>query len=191
MSVILSNSRFTIQVHQNIKMSLVEASDHVNWPSEVQSPEVIFSNFNIPDTEKIFFLGKYVGGTAKEALEGHFLLESEDSYSLVWNLLDERYGQPFVIAKAFRDKWYAWPCIASRDSVALRQYVDFLRSCECAMSLNKNLQALNDPVEKSKTCYQAAWMFKPEMEQKSYTLPTRAWKFSKFQLLCNILVHGG
>ncbi|XP_073671819.1 uncharacterized protein [Paramisgurnus dabryanus] len=112
--------------------------------------QTLIERKNIPDIEKIFFLQRYVGGTAKEALEGHFLLESEDSYSLAWNLLDERYGQPFVIAKAFRDQLYAWPCISSRDSVALRQYADFLRSCECAMSRNENLHVLNDPTENQK-----------------------------------------
>ncbi|XP_060760079.1 uncharacterized protein LOC132870455 [Neoarius graeffei] len=66
--------------------------------------QTLIERKNIPDEEKIFFLEKYVGGTAKKALEGYFLLKSKDSNSSAWNLLDEKYGQPFAIAKAFRDK---------------------------------------------------------------------------------------
>lgn len=118
-----------------------------HWKSSFQT---LIERKNIPSREKIFFLEKYVGGAAREALEGYFLLQSKDSYDSAWNLLDERYGQPFVIAKAFRDKLYAWPRIDARDSTALRKYVDFLRSCECAMSQNTNLHTLNDPVENQK-----------------------------------------
>lgn len=31
---------------------------------------------NLPTQEKLFFLQEYVGGTAKRAIEGHFLAES-------------------------------------------------------------------------------------------------------------------
>ena len=118
-----------------------------HWKSSFHA---LIENKNIPATEKIFFLQKYVGGTAKEALEGYFLTDSEDSYLAAWNLLNERYGEPFVIAKAFRDKLHAWPKIGSRESAELRKFVDFLRSCKSAMSHNESLSVLNDGIENQK-----------------------------------------
>lgn len=118
-----------------------------HWKSSFQT---LIEKKNIPTSEKVFFLQKYVGGAAREALEGHFLVGSEDSYSAAWDLLNERYGQPFVIAKAFRDKLHTWPKIAPRESAELRKFVDLLRSCESAMSNNDSLHILNDGVENQK-----------------------------------------
>ncbi|XP_062413832.1 uncharacterized protein LOC134105270 [Pungitius pungitius] len=115
-----------------------------HWKSSFQT---LVERKNIPTTEKIFFLQKYVGGAAREALEGYFLIDSEHSYCAAWNLLNERYGDPFVIAKAFRDKLHAWPKLASRESAELRRFVDFLRSCEAAIVHIESLKVLNDDIE--------------------------------------------
>ncbi|XP_020556659.2 uncharacterized protein LOC110014220 [Oryzias latipes] len=118
-----------------------------HWKSSFQT---LIERKNIPAAEKMFFLQKYVGGAARESLEGFFLTGSEASYEKAWNLLNERYGEPFVIAKAFRDKLHAWPKIAHRESSDLRKFVDFLRSCESAMVENENLNVLNDAIENQK-----------------------------------------
>lgn len=118
-----------------------------HWKSSFQT---LIERKNIPTTEKIFFLQKYVGGGAKEAIEGYFMTDSEDSYHAAWDLLNERYGVPFVIAKAFRDKLHFWPKIASKESADLRKFVDFLRSCESAMAKNESLNILNDGIENQK-----------------------------------------
>lgn len=118
-----------------------------HWKSSFQT---LIEKKNIPTAEKVFFLQKYVGGAAREALEGYFLSGSEDSYNAAWSLLNERYGQPFVIAKAFRDKLHSWPKIASRESAELRKFVDLLRSCESAMANNDSLYILNDGIENQK-----------------------------------------
>lgn len=112
--------------------------------------QTLIERKNIPVAEKMFFLQKYVGGAVREALEGNFLLDSQDSYNSAWDLLNERYGQPFVIAKAFRDKLYAWPKISTKESGELRRFVDFLRSCDCAMAGNENLHVLDDAMENQK-----------------------------------------
>ena len=74
---------------------------------------------NFPAAEKIYYLRKYVGGPAKKAIESYFLLGTESTYHAAWTILEERYGNPFLIAKAFRDKLDAWPMISSKDSVEL------------------------------------------------------------------------
>ncbi|XP_029682376.1 uncharacterized protein [Takifugu rubripes] len=118
-----------------------------HWKSSFHT---LIERKNIPAAEKIFFLQKYVGGAAKEALEGYFLTDSEDSYHAAWDLLNERYGEPFVIAKALRDKLHAWSKIGPKESAELRKFVDFLRSCKSAMTHNESLNVLNDGIENQK-----------------------------------------
>lgn len=95
-------------------------------------------------TEKIYYLRKYVGGPAKTAIESYFLLGTESAYHAAWDILEERYGSPFVIAKAFRDKLDSWPKIGPKDSCELREFADFLRSCEAATPQVKSLEILSD-----------------------------------------------
>nr|XP_057939970.1 uncharacterized protein LOC131136762 [Doryrhamphus excisus] len=56
---------------------------------------------NLPTQEKLFFLRKYVGGTAKRAIEGHFLAGTETTYHAAWGILEDRFGNPFIVAKAY------------------------------------------------------------------------------------------
>ncbi|XP_057694568.1 uncharacterized protein LOC130917316 isoform X2 [Corythoichthys intestinalis] len=102
---------------------------------------------NIPTQEKLFFLRKYVGGSAKMAIEGHFLVGTDAAYSAAWEILNDRFGDPFVIGKSYRDKIQSWHKIGTKDSKDLRQFADFLTSVESAMLCIKNLQVLNDCVE--------------------------------------------
>ncbi len=113
-----------------------------NWKKI--SFQTLIDRKNIPVSEKIYFLRKYVEGPAKKAIESYFILGSESAYHAAWAILEERYGNPFVIAKAFRDKLNLWPKIGPKDSVELREFTDFLRGCEAAMVEIKSLQVLND-----------------------------------------------
>ena len=45
---------------------------------------------NIPAEEKIYYLRKYVGGSAKRAIESYFLLGTEPAYYAAWDILEER-----------------------------------------------------------------------------------------------------
>lgn len=105
---------------------------------------------NIQDKEKIYYLRRYVSGQAKTALDGYFLLGTESAYVAAWEILEERYGDPFTIATAYRDKLQAWPKIGSKGSFELREFVDFLRSCEAAMVHITALEILNDCNENRK-----------------------------------------
>ncbi|KAL7879005.1 hypothetical protein AOLI_G00099790 [Acnodon oligacanthus] len=91
--------------------------------------QTLIDRKNIPAEEKIYYLRKYVGGSAKKAIDSYFLLGTELAYLAAWCILEERYGSPFLIAKAFRDKIDAWPKISAKGSLELQEFVDFLRSC--------------------------------------------------------------
>lgn len=105
--------------------------------------ETLIENRNIPPAERLFYLKKYVGGEVKEALEGYFLLTTDDAFHEAKQLLEDRYGNDFVVARAFREKLEQWPKINARDSQALRKYGDFLKQCLTAMNSVESLNVLN------------------------------------------------
>ena len=77
-------------------------------------------------------------------LEGSFYRNDDEAYNQAWEALNNRYGHPFVIQRAFREKLNNWPKIGSRESIRLIQFSDFLVACSNAMPHVKGLQALND-----------------------------------------------
>ncbi|KAL7872267.1 hypothetical protein SRHO_G00072500 [Serrasalmus rhombeus] len=112
--------------------------------------ETLVDRKNIPKNEKLYYLRKYLGGTAKKAVEGFFLLGTEAAYDSAWQLLEKRFGDPYIIGKSFRDKLHEWPRISSKYGCELRDFADFLKSCEAAMPHLKTLEVLNDCNESQK-----------------------------------------
>ncbi|KAJ8338703.1 hypothetical protein SKAU_G00354890 [Synaphobranchus kaupii] len=100
--------------------------------------------------DKLFYLQKYISGEARSVLEGSFFRNDDEAYDQAWETLNTRYGHPFVIQRAFRDKLNNWPKISSRESIKLRQYSDFLTPCSNALPHVKGLQVLNDCEENKK-----------------------------------------
>lgn len=96
------------------------------------------------------YLKKYVAGPARKTLDGIFYRNDEEAYRDGWNRLNQRYGQPFLIQKAFREKLANWPKIQPKDAEGLRAFADFLHSCQEAMPYVKGLDILNDCEENQK-----------------------------------------
>lgn len=104
----------------------------------------------LPQSEKMFYLKNYLVGEARKAVEGFFYRDSESAYSGAWRVLQDRYGNPFTIQKAFRDKLMRWPKISTNDPQALQQFADFLQGCTEAIPHVKGLAILNDCEENHK-----------------------------------------
>ncbi|KAL4001464.1 protocadherin Fat 1/2/3 [Sarotherodon galilaeus] len=124
--------------------------DPLRYNDWKMSFQTLIGRKNIPVNERVYYLRKYVGGPAKRAIESYFLLGTDAAYNSAWDILEERFGSSFVIAKAFKDKLAAWPKIGPKDSVELRDFSDFLRGCQAAMSQIKSLEVLNDCDENQK-----------------------------------------
>ncbi|XP_014900158.1 uncharacterized protein LOC106954875 [Poecilia latipinna] len=89
----------------------------------------LIGNKPLPACEKILYLKSYIAGEARKAVEGYFYRNTEEAYQSKWNVLQERYGNPFIVQRAFRNKLTKWPKIAANDPLALREFADFLQSC--------------------------------------------------------------
>ncbi|XP_064642266.1 uncharacterized protein LOC135496725 [Lineus longissimus] len=118
--------------------------DPLLYPDWIASFKSLVESRGIPAQERIHFLKRYLGGPAKEAVGGYFLLKSEQAYEKAKKTLEERFGNAFTVTEHFRKKLDDWPKINGRDSEALRKFSDFLCQCEVAMIDIKELSVLND-----------------------------------------------
>ena len=82
----------------------VFTGDSLHYPSWKKAFDTLISTRAIPDEERLHYLKKYLGGDAKSCVEGYFLLVTPNAYEDVCKLLDSRFGDPYTLAKAFRDK---------------------------------------------------------------------------------------
>ena len=101
-------------------------------------------------TERLFYLGKYTSGEAKEAISGLLQLNTEEAYIKAKKTLKSRFGNQFLVSTAYRKKLYEWPKIQQNDGPALRKFADFLDSCKTAMESIPHLVVLNDSEENVK-----------------------------------------
>lgn len=105
---------------------------------------------SITPAEKLYYLKKYVSSPARQALDGTFYRSDSEAYQDAWNKLNRRFGQPFAIQRAFRERLSKWPRIQPKDAEALRSFSDFLNACQDAMPHVKGLDILNDCEENQK-----------------------------------------
>lgn len=119
----------------------------IEWKSSFMS---LIDQQGISAANKLFYLKKYVSGPARKCLEGTFYRNDEEAYKDAWDKLNQRYGQAFVIQRAFRDKLTNWPRIMSKDAEGLRNFADFISACTLAIPHVKGLEILNDCKENQK-----------------------------------------
>ena len=73
------------------------------------------------------------------------LLETTEAYKQAKKILSDRFGNPFLVANAYRKKIGEWPKIPPNDGA--RQFSDFLVLCQTAMRTVKYLNVRDDPDE--------------------------------------------
>lgn len=82
--------------------------------------------------QRLYYLSQFTSGNAKESIQGLITLDSLDSYDKARKVLKERFGRPYRIAQAYKDKLNAWPPIREGDGVSFQQFADFLVLCKQA-----------------------------------------------------------
>ncbi|XP_014679584.1 PREDICTED: uncharacterized protein LOC106819471 [Priapulus caudatus] len=118
--------------------------DPLRFPDWLSSFSSLIESNNLPPGERIHYLKRYLGGPAREAVSGFFLLRSEHAYQKAKETLQTRFGNPFAVSEAFRTKLDSWPRIGNRDGGSLRNLSDFLRQCVVASAEIRDLEILND-----------------------------------------------
>ena len=93
--------------------------------------------------ERLYYFSQYATGDAKESIQGLITLDSPDPYDKARKVLKERFGHPYCIAQAYKDKLNAWPPIREEDGMSFQQFDDFIVICEQAMKTLKYMEGLN------------------------------------------------
>ncbi|XP_014678718.1 PREDICTED: uncharacterized protein LOC106818533, partial [Priapulus caudatus] len=122
----------------------------LNYPAWKAAFSALIDHQGISPREKIHYLRKYLSGEARESVEGLFYFDTKEAYLASLKMLEERYGNPFLVAEGFRNKIENWPRIQANDSKALRKFTDFLRQCLVAIAHIPSLEILNDCRENRK-----------------------------------------
>ena len=118
--------------------------DPIDYPCWKEAYDTLIGSRRLPARERVHYLRRYLGGPARQAVEGFLVLATEDAYQCAMNLLEKRFGDPFTIAGAYRDKLEAWSRVPSRDGDSLRCFADYLQQCAVTMQGNSSLNVLND-----------------------------------------------
>ncbi|XP_014680047.1 PREDICTED: uncharacterized protein LOC106819996, partial [Priapulus caudatus] len=122
----------------------VFSGEVLQYPAWKAAFAALIDSKNIPPSERIHYLKGYLSGEAKETVEGMFYFDTEEAYASARTVLDERYGNKFLVSEAFRTKLSSWPKINGGDGKGLRKLADFLRQCSLAMDHISTLKILDD-----------------------------------------------
>lgn len=126
--------------------------DPLQYPDWLSAFTTLIESQGIPVNERIHYLRRYLGGSAKDAVSGFFLLRSEKAFEQAKEVLEKRFGSPFTISEAFRTRLDTWPRVSNRDNKGLQHLTDFLQQCLVASAEIKDLEILNDMREINKIC---------------------------------------
>ena len=129
------------------------------FPVWKMSFDTLIDHKALTPAERLHFLSRYVGGPAKEAIQGFFPLSPALAYENSYQLLIKRYGDQYKLATSYRQKLKTWSKIGSSDGPGLRSLVDFLRQCRTAMMCFQSLSILDDESENAEICRKLpAWL---------------------------------
>ena len=82
----------------------VFCGDPLKFTAWFNSFKTLISTRSIPESERVFYLNKYLSGEAKSCVEGFLSLCTPEAYFNALDLLKNRFGSDFVVANYFRQK---------------------------------------------------------------------------------------
>ena len=119
----------------------------IEYPKWRSTFDLLIENKALLPHQKLVYLQDYLSGEALDLVKGVCSLNSAEAYIEARRKLDEKYGDPFDITEAFRDRLESWPRLADNDSKGLQKYSNFLDQCVVTMSAVSELGKLSDPRE--------------------------------------------
>ncbi|XP_078619097.1 uncharacterized protein LOC144886352 [Branchiostoma floridae x Branchiostoma japonicum] len=94
--------------------------------------------------DRLSYLQQYTRGEPKKIVDSCFLMEPEEGFRTAKESLQERYGTPHKISRAYSVQASKWPEIKAEDKTALKDFVLFLMECKNAMSGDRYLRELDN-----------------------------------------------
>ncbi|XP_030842995.1 uncharacterized protein LOC115924586 [Strongylocentrotus purpuratus] len=95
---------------------IVFSGDPMQYITWKQGYDILIEHrgVHVPPAERFFYLKKYLKGEALDLVRGFSLVNDESAYKEAKRALDKRYGDPFIVSNAFRDKLDSWPTVAPK-----------------------------------------------------------------------------
>lgn len=115
---------------------------YVDWNRSFH--RFIDSNTSLTISDKLYYLRYYTEGEVRDIVSGYYSLDSVEAYNTAKGIIEERYGHPFRIVQAYRNKIAQWPKLKSNDVKGLQRFSDFLKTCQTTMLKYPSLSILND-----------------------------------------------
>ena len=141
LSLLLINQQKT--VHLPVKEPPVFSGDSFEYPAFITAFDSIIANNVHADKDRLFFLEKYTSGSANEEIKVFLATNSDTAYKEARKLLEQRYGNPVVVAENYKSNLRNWRQINDGDSKGLREFSDFLVHCQEAMKNMKSMAELD------------------------------------------------
>ena len=117
--------------------------DAVEFPAFMTAFESLIESKVEDSCERLYFLGQYTSGKAKEVINGCLQRKSEGSYKEAKGLLKRQFGDPFKIANAHITKLSSWQPIRANDGSALQNFSIALDQAKSAMKGMSHMDDLN------------------------------------------------
>ena len=120
------------------------SGNSLDWPTWKVAFETVIEKRTNNSKERILYLLQYLSGPPKKIVEGYQFLHAESAYVEAKKTLERRFGHPAVVAETFRKKLEQWRKLGPRDGSALREYANFLKTCELVMQSVEDLETLDN-----------------------------------------------
>ena len=94
---------------------------------------------------RLRYLEQYLDNEPKELIKGCLYMDADIGYLTAKKLLDDKYGDPYVVSNAYLKKVLEWPSIKTGDDAAVDRLATFLEQCLSAMTSLSYLNILDHP----------------------------------------------
>lgn len=114
----------------------------LEYPKWSSAFDALIEEDAVKPNHKLYYLGEYTTGKAQAMINGLLGLQTEDAYSRARNILKDRFGDPFKVYEAYRQKLWAWPVCST--ATQLQEFSDFLVMTEETMKTVKYLKEFDN-----------------------------------------------
>ena len=87
------------------------SGDPLQFTRWLNSFQTLITSRSIPESERIFYLDKYLSGDARECVDNFLFQSSPEAYHETLEQLHDRFNSDFVVANAYKQKLRKWPRI--------------------------------------------------------------------------------
>ena len=124
-----------------------DGTDLTKFEGFIQSFKRVVENRCDDDADRLYYLEQYTKGAAHQLVKSCSYRDATKGYNAAMKLLQQEYGNEYVVAAAYLSKLEDWPTIKGEDAKALKELSVFLMTCESYMDEVSALNQLNGPKE--------------------------------------------